>query len=128
MFDVVLPLFVDVYLPLVGVLFGAGLVLSAALVLGARHGPHRLWQLAMFITCISLIIGSRIGDYGIPILYGEMSGFTLRLAAVARASLASALTIQCLRASRTTTPWQVGAGAITGEATLLTGVGFMDGC
>ena len=82
----------------------------------------------MFIACIALIVGSRVGEYGIPILYGEMPGFTLALKAVARASLASALTIQCLRATRATTPWQVGAGTVAGEATLLTGVGFMDGC
>lgn len=118
----------DVYLPLLGVLFAAGLTLATALVLGARHGPHRLWSLAMFIACIALIVGSRIGEYGIPILYNEMSGFTLTLKAVARASLASALTIQCMRAWRANTPSQVGAGTIVGEATLLTGVGFMDGC
>ena len=117
-----------VYVPLLGILFGAGLVLATALVLGARHGPHRLWSLAMFIACIALIVGSRVGEYGIPILYGEMPGFTLALKAVARASLASALTIQWLRACRATTPWQVGAGTVAGEATLLTGVGFMDGC
>jgi hypothetical protein len=116
------------YLPLLAILFGAGLVLTTALVLTARYGPHRLWSLAMFIACVALIIGSRIGDYGIPILYGDMSGFTLALKAVARASLASALTIQCLRATRAATPWQVGAGTVAGEATLLTGVGFMDGC
>ena len=118
----------DVYLPLLGVLFGAGLALAAALVLGARYGPHRLWSLAMFIACIALILGARLGEYGIPILYDEMSGFTLALTAVARASFASALTIQCLRAYRATTPWQVGAGTVAGEATLLTGVGFIDGC
>ena len=117
-----------VYLPLLEVLFGAGLVLATALVLSARFGPQRLWSLAMFIACIALIVGSRMGEYGIPILYGEMSGFTLALTAVARASVASALTIQCLRATRATTPWQVGAGAIAGEATLATGVGFIDGC
>ena len=118
----------DVYLPVLGVLFGAGLALATALVLGARYGPHRLWSLAMFIACVALIVGSRIGEYGIPILYDEMSGFRLALTAVARASFASALTIQCLRASRATTPWQVGAGTVAGEATLLTGVGFIDGC
>ncbi len=117
-----------VYLPLLGVLFGAGLALATALVMGAHHGPHRLWSLAMFIACIAIIVGSRIGDYGIPILFNDMSGFTLTLTAIARASFASALTIQCLRAWRATTPWQVGAGAVAGEATLLTGVGFMDGC
>ena len=117
-----------VYLPILGILFGAGLALATALVLSARHGPHRLWQLSVFVACIALIVGSRIGDYGIPILFDEMSGFTLALTAVARASLASALTIQCLRASRASTPWQVGAGTVSGEATLLTGVAFMDGC
>ena len=118
----------DAYLPLLGVLFGAGLALTTALVLVARYGPHRLWSLAMFIACIALIVGSRIGEYGIPIMFDDMSGFTLALTAVARASFASALTIQCLRAWRATTPWQVGAGTVAGEATLLTGVGFMDGC
>ena len=118
----------DVYLPLLGVLFGAGLALATALVLGARYGPHRLWTLAMFIVCIALLVNWRIGDYGIPIVFEEMSGFTLALTAIARASFASALTIQCLRAWRVTTPWQVGAGTVAGEATLLTGVGFMDGC
>jgi hypothetical protein len=118
----------DVYLPLLGVLFGAGLALATALMLGARYGPHRLWTLALFIACIALIVGSRIGDYGIPILFDEIPGFTLSLTAIARASFACALTIQCLRASRATTPWQVGAGTVAGEATLLTGVGFMDGC
>ena len=118
----------DLYLPILGVLFGAGLALATALVLGARYGPHRLWSLAMFIACIALVLRARVGDYGIPIMYGEMSGFTLALSAIARASLASALTIQCLRAFRTATPWQVGAGTVAGEATLLTGVGFMDGC
>jgi hypothetical protein len=118
----------DVYVPILGVLFGAGLALATALVLGARYGPHRLWSLALFIACIALIVGSRTGEYGILIMVDEMSGFTLALTAVARASLASALTIQCLRSWRTTTPWQVGAGTVAGEATLLTGVGFMDGC
>lgn len=118
----------DVYLPVLGVLLGAGLALATALVLGARYGPHRLWTLALFIACIALIVGSRIGDYGIPILFDEMAGFTLSLTAIARASFASALTIQCLRASRANTPWQLGAGTLAGEATLLTGVGFMDGC
>lgn len=117
-----------VYLPILEVLFGAGLALTTALILSARHGPHRLWQLSMFIAGIALIVGSRIGEYGIPILFDEMSGFTLALTAVARASLASALTIQCLRASRASTAWQVGAGTVAGEATLLTGVAFMDGC
>ena len=116
------------YLPVLGVLFGAGLVLATALVFSARYGPHRLWSLAVFLACIALIIGSRIGDYGIPILHTEMSGFTLTLSAVARASLATALTVQCLRATRTATPWQVGAGTVAGEATLLSGVAFMDGC
>ena len=118
----------DLYLPVLGVLFGAGLALATALVVGARYGPHRLWSLAMFIACIALILRARIGEYGIPIMYDEMSGFTLALAAVARASVAAALTIQCLRAWRATTPWQVGAGTVSAEATLLTGVGFMDGC
>ena len=118
----------DLYLPILGILFAVGLVLATTLVLSARYGPHRLWQLAMFITCIALIVGSRLGEYGIPILYGEMSGFTLALSAVARASFASALTVQCLRACRTSTPWQVGAGTVAGEATLLTGVAFLDGC
>ena len=118
----------DVYLPLLGPFFGAGLALATALVVGARYGPHRLWSLALFIACIALILGSRTGEYGIPIMFDEMPGFTLALSAVARASFACALTIQCLRAWRTTTPWQVGAGAVAGEATLLTGVGFMDGC
>ena len=118
----------DVYLPLLAVLSGAGLALATALVLGARHGPHRLWLLATFIACIALVLGARMGEYGIPVLYDEMSGFTLALTAVARASFASALTIQCLRACRTATPWQVGAGTVAAEATLLTGVGFMDGC
>jgi hypothetical protein len=63
-----------------------------------------------------------------PIPFDDMLGFTLSLTAIARASFASALTIQCLRASRATTPWQVGAGTVAGEATLLTGIGFMDGC
>jgi hypothetical protein len=117
-----------VYLPLLGVLFGAGLALATALVLGARHGPHRLWTLALFIVCIALIVNSRIRDYGIPIPFDDMLGFTLSLTAIARASFASALTIQCLRASRAATPWQVGAGTVAGEATLLTGIGFMDGC
>jgi hypothetical protein len=118
----------DVYLPILGILFGAGLGLATALVLGARYGTHRLWSLAMFIACIALVLGSRIGEYGIPIVYGEMPGFTLGLPAVARASFFAALTIQCLRAWRTTTPWQVAAGTVAGESTLLTGVGFMDGC
>ena len=118
----------DLYLPLHGVLFAGGLALAAALVVGARYGPHRLWSLAMFISIVALIVGSRIGEYGIPILYDEMMGFTLALSAVARASFASALTIQCLRAWRTSTPWQVGAGTVAAEATLCTGVGFMDGC
>ena len=118
----------DVYLPILGILFGVGLALATALVLSARSGPHRLWSLATFIACIALIAGSRAGEYGIPVLYGEMSGFTPALTAVARASFFSALTIQCLRAWRTTTPWQVGAGTVAGEATLLTGVGFLDGC
>ena len=117
-----------VYLPLLAVLFAAGLALASSLVLSARYGPHRLWSLAMFIACIALVVGSRIGEYGVPIVYGDMPGFMLKLTAVARATVASALTIQCLRASRATTPWQVGAGTIAGEATLLTGVGFMDGC
>ena len=118
----------DAYLPLHGVLFGGGLALAAALVLGARHGPHRLWSASMFIAGIALIARSRIGGYGIPILFNEMSGFTLTLTAVAYASFVTALTIQCLRAWRTSTPWQVGAGAVAAEATLLTGVGFLDGC
>lgn len=118
----------DVYLPLHGVLFGGGLALAAALVLGAHYGPHRMWSLAMFIACIALIIRSRIGEYGLPILFNEMSGFTLTLTAIAYASFATALTIQCLRAWRTSSTWQVGAGAIAAEATLVTGVGFMDGC
>lgn len=118
----------ELYLPLVGVLFAAGLALATALVVGARFGPHRLWSLALFIACVALIVGSRIGEYGIPILYSEMSGFTLALTAVARASFATALTIQCVRSCRAKTPWQVGAGAVAGEATLLTGVGIMDGC
>ena len=118
----------DVYLPLHGVLFVGGLALAAALVVGARYGPHRLWSLATFISCVALILGSRLGDYGIPVLLNEISGFTLALTAVARASLVSALTIQCLRAWRTSTPWQVGAGTVVAEATLCTGVGFLDGC
>ena len=118
----------DVYLPLHGVLFAGGLALAAALVVGARYGPHRLWSLATFIACIALVLGSRIGESGIPILLDEMYAFTLALSAVARASLASALTIQCLRAWRTSTPWQVGAGTVAAEATLCTGVGFLDGC
>lgn len=118
----------DLYLPLHGVLFGGGLALAAALVIGARYGPHRLWSLAMFIACIAFIFRARMGDYGIPILVNEMSGFTLALTAVARASFATALTIQCLRAWRTSTRWQVGAGAVAAEATLVTGVGFLDGC
>jgi hypothetical protein len=118
----------DAYLPLLALLFAAGLALATALVVGARYGPHRLWSLAMFIACIALITGSRVGEYGIPILYNEMSGFMLGLGAVARASLATALTIQWLRSCRVSTPWQVGAGTVAGEATLLTGVGFMHGC
>ena len=118
----------DLYLPILAKLSGAGLALATALVLGARHGPHRLWSLALFIACVALILRARIGEYGIPISYDEMSGFTLALTAVARASFATALTIQCLRAWRTTTPWQLGAGTVVGEATMLTGVGFMDGC
>ena len=117
-----------VYLPILAVMFGAGLALAMTLVVGARYGPHRLWQLATFIACIALIVGSRVGEYGIPILFDEMPGFTLALGAVARASLAAALTIQCLYAGRASTPWQVGAGAVAGEATLLTGVALMDGC
>jgi len=109
-------------------LFGGGLALAAALVLGAHYGPHRLWSLALFISSIALIVRSRIGQHGIPILVNEMSGFTLTLTAVASASFATALTIQCLRAWRTSTPWQVGAGAIAAEVTLVTGVGFLDGC
>ena len=84
----------DVYLPLLGVMFGAGLALATALSVSARYGPHRLWSLAMFIVCVALVLGARIGEYGIPILSNEMSGFTLTLAAVARASFATALTIQ----------------------------------
>jgi|SRR5688572_21720839 hypothetical protein len=118
----------DIYFPLHGALFVGGLALAAALVLGARYGPHRLWSLATFIACLAVIVGSKIGDYGIPILFDELSGFTLALTAVARASLACALTIQCLRAWRTSTPWQVGAGTAAAEATLLTGVEFPHGC
>ena len=118
----------DVYLPLLGVLFGAGLALATALVAGARYGPHRLWSLAMFIAGVALVAGSRLFDFGIPIVFDDVPGFTLALSAIARASLATALTIQCLRAWRTSTPWQVGAGTVAGEATLLTGVAFMDGC
>ena len=118
----------DIYLPLHGVLFGSGLALATALVLGAHYGPHRLWSLAMFIAGIALMVRSRIGEYGIPLLVNEMSGFTLTLTAVASATFATALTIQCLRAWRTSTPWQVGAGAVAAEVTLVTGVGFLDGC
>ena len=46
----------DAYLPLHGVLFGGGLALAAALVLGARYGPHRLWSASMFIAGIALIV------------------------------------------------------------------------
>lgn len=117
----------DVYLPLLGLMFAGGLALAAALALGAHYGPHRLWSLAMFVACIALVLRSRIGEYGIPVLINEVAPFTLTLTAIAYATFASALTIQCLRAWRTSTPWQVGAGAIAGEATLLTGVEFI-GC
>lgn len=116
------------YFPILGVVFGGGLALSAALVLGARYGPHRLWSLAMFIAGIALIVNKRVGDFGVLIMTDEMSGFALALNAVAYASFASALTIQCLRAWRTSTPWQVGAGTVAAEATLLTGVEILGGC
>lgn len=118
----------DIYFPLHGALFVGGLALAAALVVGARYGPHRLWSLATFIALIALIFGSRTGDYSIPVLYDEMSGFALTLSAVARACFASALTVQCLRSWRTSTPWQVGAGTVAADATLYTGVEFMHGC
>ena len=118
----------DVYLPVHAVLFGGGLTLAAALVLGARYGPHRLWSLAVFIAGVALVLRTRIGENGVPILFNEVAGFTLTLTAIACASFATAITIQCLRAWRTSTPWQVGAGAVAAEATLVTGVGFMDGC
>lgn len=76
----------DAYLPLPGVLFGVGFAQATALVLGARYGPHRLWSLAMFISCIALVLRAGIGEYGIPIIYGELPGFALTLTAVARAS------------------------------------------
>jgi hypothetical protein len=66
--------------------------------------------------------------YGIPILFNEMSAFTLTLTAVTHASFATALTIQCLRAWHTSALRQVSAGAVAAEATLVTGVGFLDGC
>lgn len=116
------------YLPLLGLLFGGSLALAVALVAGARYGPHRLWALSMFIAGVALLVRSRVGASGIPILFTEMSGFTLTLTAVAYASVVTALTIQCLRAWRTSAPWQVGAGAVAAEATLVTGVGFLDGC
>ena len=118
----------EVYLPILGVLFGAGLALATALVVGARFGPHRLWSLALFIACIALVAGSRLFEYGIPIVFDDTPGFMLALTAVARATLATAVTIQWLRSTRATTPWQVGAGTVAGEATMLTGVQFIDGC
>ena len=116
------------YLPLHALLFGGGLVLAAALAFGAHYGPHRLWSLTVFIAGIAIVLRSRIGEYGIPIMFKEMPAFTLTLTAIAYASFVTALTIQCLRAWRTATAWQVGAGAVAAEATLVTGVSFMDGC
>ena len=114
-------------LPLLGLLLVGSVTLSSALVAGARHGHHRQWSLAMFIAGLALVVGSRI-QYGLPILADEMSGFLLTMRAIALASLASSLTIQILRAWRTSTPWQVGAGTVAAETTMLTGVEYLHGC
>jgi hypothetical protein len=113
----------DLMLTILGRLLVAGILLSIGLVRGARQGPHRLWLSAVFIGAVTALLEST-SDYGIPIYSAECISVRMPFGTMALASGACALTVQALRSSRVSVPWQLGAGTVAAQAALMTGIGF----